>query len=404
MNKRWIEGGITAPKGFVAAGVASGIKTGGKGEAAKDLALIFSSTPCVAAGTFTSNRIKAAPVRVSQAHLRSPDTHAILANSGNANACTGAEGIQNARRMAAAAAAELGVRASQVLVASTGRIGVNLPIEKIEKACPKLVRKLAARTDASAARAIMTSDTVPKEKALSLELPGGKIRLGGIAKGAGMINPNMATMLCFLSTDANINPRDCRRSLTAAVEQSFNRITVDGDMSTNDTVFLMANGASGVPEIEYGTPEYDLFEAALTRLCVEFAKMIVLDGECATKFVEVSVKGATTFSDASKMAQAIANSLLVKCALYGEDPNWGRILDAAGYSGGKIREEMVDLYFNGLLAVRNGVASGTPVSKLRRTLKQKRICITLELHLGKAEYTAYTTDLSPGYVKFNMGE
>jgi glutamate N-acetyltransferase/amino-acid N-acetyltransferase len=404
MSTPFIEvvGGVTAPKGFLAASCYCGIKEGNADK--PDIALVYSSSPSVAAATFTTNRVKAAPVKVSAAHLRSAEIRAIIANSGNANACTGLVGIEHAKRMAKAAGAALGVKASQVLVGSTGRIGVPLPIEKIEETICRLPRLLREDGSLKAARAIMTSDTFPKEIAVEIVLDGNTVRLGGIAKGAGMIDPNMATMLCFLTTDAAIGKKDLAKALSVAVEQSFNRITIDGDMSTNDTVILLANGLSGTPPLTGSSPGFDLFQRALNYITSCLARMIVEDGEGISKLIDVHVKGAATFQDARKAARAVARSTLVKCAWYGGDPNWGRILDAIGYSSARVREEMVDVYYDGVIAVKNGMPSKTPVSKLREVVANERFKITIDLQLGSAEYAVYTTDLTVKYVELNMGE
>jgi glutamate N-acetyltransferase / amino-acid N-acetyltransferase len=397
-----IGGGVTAPKGFRAAAVRCGIKEGTPEKC--DLGLIISDYPAVAAATFTLNKIKAAPVRVSAAHLRAADTRAIIANSGNANACTGTTGIQNARKMAQAVARQLRLKERQVLVCSTGRIGRDLPIEKIEGAMPKLVAGLSATGSEDAAKAIMTSDTFLKEIAVELPLGGKSIRIGGIAKGAGMINPNMATMLCFLTTDAPISKRDLQKITSDSVEQSFNCITVDGDMSTNDTAICLANGQAGIEPIAQDNEQYGRFSDGLNFVTRQLARMIVEDGEGVTKFVEVHVKGAATYQDARKAAEAVANSALVKCAWYGEDPNWGRVIDAVGYSSAKVREEMIDIFFNGAAAAQHGMASSTPEETLKEVLRNKKFTVTIDLHLGSAEYKVFTTDLTPEYVKFNMGE
>ncbi|MBV8141537.1 MAG: bifunctional glutamate N-acetyltransferase/amino-acid acetyltransferase ArgJ, partial [Verrucomicrobia bacterium] len=389
-------------RGFRAAAVRCGIKEGISEKS--DLGLIISDFPAVAAATFTSNRIKAAPVRVSAAHLRAPDTRAIIANSGNANACTGTTGIQNAKKMAQAVARQLGFRERQVLVCSTGRIGRHLPIEKIEGAVPKLVAGLSANGSEDAAKAIMTSDTFHKEIAVELPLRGKSVRIGGIAKGAGMINPDMATMLCFITTDASVSKRDLQKITSDSVEQSFNCITIDGDMSTNDTAICLANGQSGLAPIEQDKEEYERFTDGLNFVTRQLARMIIEDGEGVTKFVEVHVKGAATYQDARKAAEAVANSALVKCSWYGEDPNWGRVMDAVGYSSAKVREEMIDIFFNGAVAAQHGMASGTPEETLKEVLGNKKFTVTIDLHLGSAEYKVFTTDLTPEYVKFNMGE
>ncbi|MBV8352857.1 MAG: bifunctional glutamate N-acetyltransferase/amino-acid acetyltransferase ArgJ [Verrucomicrobia bacterium] len=397
-----IRGGITAPSGFRAAAVRCGIKEGALEK--RDLGLIISDFPAVAAATFTSNKIKAAPVRVSAAHLRAGDTRAIIANSGNANACTGSTGIQNARRMTQAVARQLGLKERQILVCSTGRIGRDLPIEKIEQFMPALVAGLSSSGSDVVAKAIMTSDTFQKEIAVELPLADKRVRIGGIAKGAGMINPDMATMLCFITTDAPISKRELQRLTSASVEQSFNCITVDGDMSTNDTAICLANGQAGIPPIEPDREEYSRFAEGLNFVTRQLARMIVEDGEGATKFVEVHVKGAATYQDARKAAEAVANSVLVKCSWYGEDPNWGRIMDAVGYSTAKVREEMVDIFFNGAVAVEHGMASSTPAETLKEVLGNKKFTVTIDLHLGSAEYKVFTSDLTPEYVRFNMGE
>jgi glutamate N-acetyltransferase/amino-acid N-acetyltransferase len=397
-----IPGGVTAPSGFLAGSAYCGIKATNKDR--PDIALVYSDTPSVAAGTFTTNRVKAAPVRVSITNLRTPDVRAIVANAGNANACTGVEGIKNAKRMTRAAAEALDIKERQVLVCSTGRIGVPLPIEKMEATIADLPKACSAKGSLAAAKAIMTSDTKPKEIAVEFELEGKTVRIGGIAKGAGMIDPNMATMLCFMSTDAAIDKKLLQRALSVSVEQSFNRITIDGDMSTNDTVLMLANGLAGHKPLRYGTSAFKLFQRALDHVTKHLARMIVEDGEGVTKFVEVHVHGAANLSDARRAAEAVANSNLVKCAWFGNDPNWGRLMDAVGYSGAKVREEVVDIYYDGVLAVKGGMVSKTPFEKLREVVASPRFAITIDLHMGSAEYSVYTTDLSVDYVKLNMGE
>ena len=397
-----IGGGITAPRGFRASAVHSGIRDALSER--NDLGLVVSDFPAVAAATFTTNRIKAAPVRVSAAHLRASDTRAIIANSGNANACTGSTGIQNAKRMAQAVARQLGLKDRQVLVCSTGRIGRDLPIEKIEMAVPALVAGLNFGGSEVVARAIMTSDTFHKEIAVEVPLAGANVRIGGIAKGAGMINPDMATMLCFITTDAPISKRELQKLTSASVEQSFNCVTVDGDMSTNDTAICIANGQAAIPVMEPGQQSYDRFAEALNFVTRQLARMIVEDGEGVSKFVEVHLKGAVTYQDARKAAEAVANSMLVKCAWYGEDPNWGRIMDAVGYSSAKVREEMIDIFFDGVAAAQHGLPSNTPENTLKEILRNKKFTVTIDLHLGSAEYKVFTTDLTPEYVRFNMGE
>lgn len=402
MSDTEIPGGVTAARGFLAGSVYCGIKSANASR--PDLALIHSPQPTVAAATFTTNRVKAAPVRVSMAHLRSEDVRAIVANSGNANACTGVAGIETAKRMAEAAAGALGLRARQVMVCSTGRIGVPLPIEKMEPCIAQLPAAADREGSRRAAEAIMTSDTFAKEFAVEFEIEGKPVRLGGIAKGAGMIDPNMATMLCLLTTDAAIAKKQLQCALSVAVEQSFNRITIDGDMSTNDTVIMLANGLAGNKPLRHGTAAFKIFQRALDQVTCNLARMIVEDGEGVTKFVEVHVNGAATLSDARKAAEAVANSTLTKCAWFGGDPNWGRIMDALGYCGAKLREETVDIFYDGTIAVKGGLPSKTPFAKLQQIVAQKKFTVMIDLHLGRAEYSVFTTDLSTEYVKLNMGE
>jgi glutamate N-acetyltransferase/amino-acid N-acetyltransferase len=398
-----IRGGVTAPRGYRAAAIHAGIKPETL-ETRDDLGLVVSDYPAVSAATFTTNKIKAAPVRVSAAHLRAADSRAIIVNSGNANACTGSNGILNAKRMASSVAKLLRLKDRQVLVCSTGRIGRDLPIEKIESAAPALVEQLDSSGSEKLARAIMTSDTFHKEVAVELSVAGNPVRIGGIAKGAGMINPDMATMLSFITTDASIGKRDLQKLFAASVEQSFNRITVDGDMSTNDTAICFANGQAETEAINPDHEDYGRFAEALNFVTRHLARMIVQDGEGVTKFVEVHVMGAATYQDAKKAAEAVANSTLVKCAWFGEDPNWGRLIDAVGYSSAKVQEEMVDIFFNGVVAAQHGMASSTPDETLKEVLQNKKFTVTIDLHLGSAEYKVFTTDLTPEYVRLNMGE
>ena len=397
-----INGGITAPKGFRASVVRCGIK--GETKPGPDLALIVSDGPAIAAATFTTNRIKAAPVRVSANHLRSAEIRAVVVNSGNANACTGAPGIQSAKRMAKAVGQNGHWPERHTLVCSTGRIGRQLPIEKIELAIQELIAGLDSQSGSVFARAIMTSDTFHKEIAIEFPVRGQSIRIGGAAKGAGMIDPNMATMLCFVTTDAMLEKRDLQRLFLQSVEQSFNCITIDGDMSTNDTAICLANGQAGVPALSPEDQSYQTFSEGLNFVTRNLARMIVEDGEGVSKFVEVHVKGAATYQDARKAAEAVANSNLLKCSWYGEDPNWGRIMAAVGYSSAKVREEMLDIFFDGVIAVEHGMASSTPPEKLKEILENEKFTVTVDLHLGTAEYKVFTTDLTPEYVRLNMSE
>jgi glutamate N-acetyltransferase/amino-acid N-acetyltransferase len=401
-----IKGGVTVPTGFLAASIHGGVKDsgdGGDGKAGRDdMALIFSESPAAAAGTFTTNRVKAAPVLVSAAHARA-GARAIIVNSGNANACTGAQGLEAARKMCRATAKALGVAEREVLVCSTGRIGVQLPIARMEEAIAKLPAKLGKHSR-KAARAIMTSDTYPKEIAVECRIGGKPVRVGGIAKGAGMIDPNMATMLSFITTDAAIGRPDLQKALRASVGQSFNRITVDGDMSTNDTVLALANGRAGNAPLVWGAGEFAIFQAALDRVTSALARMIVKDGEGVSRFIDLRVTGARTEREARLAARAIANSMLVKCSWHGGDPNWGRIMDAVGYSGARIRPERIRIAYDGLTAVEGGMPAATPMARLRAVARKKEFTISVELGVGDAAYGIWTTDLTTEYVEFNMGE
>lgn len=394
-----ISGGVTAAKGFRAGAVACGIKNP---EVKRlDLALIVSDLPTVTEGCFTTNRVKAAPVRVSQQHLKGGDIRAIILNSGNANACTGHQGISDAKATTKCVAEELGIRMRQVLVCSTGIIGMTMPMQRILPNIPELAKVISADGSDIAAQAIMTSDTRPKSYSIEVECEGSTFRIGGIAKGAGMICPNMATMLCAITTDAQVDQAELKRATQDAVEQSFNRITIDGDTSTNDTVIVMSNGASSVPITKSNS---SIFRAALRQVMRELAKMIVRDGERVTKFVEIRVQNARTYQDAKKVAEAVAKSMLVKCSWHGGDPNWGRVIHAVGYSGARIREEFIDIYFGGLLAAKGGLTSTTPIGELEKITQQPSFTVTIDLNLGSANYHVFTTDLSEEYVDFNASE
>jgi glutamate N-acetyltransferase/amino-acid N-acetyltransferase len=396
-----IEGGVCAPQGFKAGALACGIKN--PAVERLDLALIYSEHPTVGAAVYTQNQVCAAPVRLSSSYLKSAEPRAIIANSGNANACTGPDGLINARTMTAVTAKALGLKQREVQVCSTGIIGVPLPIDRIEPRIPELVAALG--DDGSvAARAIMTSDTCPKEIAVQVKIGDVKVRIGAIAKGAGMINPHMATMLCFVTTDAAISKAEIVAATKEAVDLSFNRITVDGDMSTNDTVIVMANGAAGNKTITRGGEGSAEFREALTEVMLELAKRIVSDGERVTKLVEVQVRGAASNLDAERVARAVANSKLVKCSWNGNDPNWGRILHAVGYSGARVKEEMVNIHLNGVIVTQNGLSAGTDGDKLIAAVSGPEFTVCIDLNLGKGAFTIYTSDLSPEYVDFNRTE
>ena len=397
----WIKAGnVTSAKGFLSSGIHAGLKEGRE----KDMALLVSTCPADAAGAFTTNQVKAGPVRVSQEHLKNGKVRAIIINSGNANACTGVRGIADAKRMTVATATALRCKPQEVLVCSTGRIGVPLPIRKVLRGIRNCARILKPGRGSVAARAIMTSDTVRKEGAVRLSLGGRRVVIGAMAKGSGMIHPNMATMLCVVTTDAAVDRATLARVTSEAVEQSFNRISVDGDMSTNDTVLVLANGAAGNRPLKSYDADMGKFAAALKMVMLEMAKKIVGDGEGMTRVIELAVTGAATEADAKKMAEAVVRSALVKTSWHGGDPNWGRIMGAIGASGARMREELVDIHYDGVAAVRGGVATATPVGRLKAAARRSRVAIQVNLNLGKGEYRMLTTDLSEKYVRINLGE
>ncbi|MGH9351066.1 MAG: bifunctional glutamate N-acetyltransferase/amino-acid acetyltransferase ArgJ, partial [Terriglobia bacterium] len=368
-----------------------------------DLALIYSEAEAtVAAGVFTTNRVAAAPVLLSRRNLaRSRGrARAVVVNAGNANACTGSAGMRAAEETARSAAECLGVPANQVLVASTGVIGVPFPARVVTCCLPTLSASLAAGNGGGVARAIMTTDTFPKSCVLRGRIGGRWVHLAGVAKGSGMIHPHMATMLSFITTDAAIKPRDLQAMLQAAANESFNRITVDGDTSTNDTVLALASGLSGV-NVSTQTREGRFFQQGLTELAVTLARMIVKDGEGATKLITIEVRGARTQQDAELAARAIANSPLVKTAVAGSDANWGRILCAAGYSGASFDPEKVDVRVNNLLLCRKGVDAGFNESAAKKELDKKEITLTVDFHQGRAPARIWTCDLTHGYIDIN---
>jgi len=393
-------GGVTSALGFQAAGVSCGIKPDGE----KDLALIVSDVPAEVAATFTTNLVKAAPVKVSMVHSRNGRVRGIVVNSGCANACTGVGGIADAKAMIDYAARKFKTKPRAWLVCSTGRIGNRLPMVRVRKGIEKAVEKLASDNGAEAARAIMTTDTRRKEFAMRFKVDGRKVTIGGMAKGAGMIHPNMATMLCFITTDACIDKATLRSCVDEAVEHSFNRISVDGDTSTNDTVIVLANGLSGTNLLKSYHPQFSLFKKTLNHVMRKLARMIVEDGEGITRVVDVVVKGAPSLQDARLAALAVVKSELVKTAWTGGDPNWGRIMTALGYSGVRVREEMIEIYYDGLLAVVNGQPSKTPFVKLKKVVGKSKFTITIHLHSGMGEYSILTTDLTEEYVRINKGE
>ncbi len=387
-------GGVTHPSGWKASGVFAGIKA-----SAEDVAILCSDTPATVGGVFTTNAVQAAPVRWCKALVQRGIARAVVVNSGCANACTGSEGVAANARVAEDAGDALSIDAEEIAICSTGTIGKKLPVDKIAAALPGAVQKLSREGGAAAARAIMTTDTTPKEVAASFVVHGKEVRVGGMAKGAGMIAPNLATMLAFLTTDAAVPAAALQTCLQQVVEKSFNRITIDGDTSTNDTVLLLANGQSGVA-LDANHAAWPAFVEAVSAVASELARMIVKDGEGATRFITVTAKGAVDQGDALQVARAIATSLLCKTAWFGGDPNWGRIVCAAGYSGAKLDPDMIDVSFDELTAVRKG----QPVAAfedLESIVSRPAFEIVVDLHLGQAEETVYTCDCSYDYVRIN---
>ena len=425
-----IKGSITAPLGYRAAASFCDVKTLGTGKGSNkgqknDLALIVSDTPAKAAGMFTTNQICAAPVKVCVEHLKNNTAQAVVVNSGNANACTGPQGMSDAREMAALTGQALGLKESEVVVGSTGRIGVHLPMANVRSGIAEVATKLKPTRAAAtlAAEAIMTSDTRPKEVAVEFKLGSKTVRLGGIAKGAGMIQPGMsptgarpasapqglhATMLAYLTTDANIAAGVLKKCLREAVAQSFNCITVDGDMSTNDTVLLLANGLAGNRKLS--ATDLKTFQAALNHVCLELAKMIVRDGEGITRVVTVRVTGAKSNADADAAARAVGNSALVKTSWCGGDPNWGRIIDTLGYSPATVVEKKVDIAYSAtgsrekVFSLKKGRPTRTSFETLCKAVEPSEFDLHINLNLGQGEAILYAADLTEEYVDFNKGD
>jgi glutamate N-acetyltransferase/amino-acid N-acetyltransferase len=393
---RHIAGNVTSPRGFAADAVACGLKASGN----LDLTLVASDRPATAAGTFTRNVVKAAPVLLCQEHLAGGRAQAVVANSGQANACTGAEGMAAARRMAEAAARKLNLQPSDVLVLSTGVIGVLPALDKILPAIARL--DLHPSGGELASRAIMTTDTRPKTSAATLDLPGGvTATLGGMAKGSGMIRPNMATMLSVLTTDVALTPAHAAAALRTAVDRTFNMVSVDGDTSTNDTVLLVANGACGAPTLQPGSPEARAFEAALDGVCRDLARQIARDGEGATKLIECRVSGTTTEEEARLVAHAVVGSSLTKSAMFGNDPNWGRIVCAAGYSGAAFDPARTSLRLQGILLFQDGRPQRFDRAAASEALRSPDVLIELDLGHGDASATGWGCDLTYKYVEIN---
>jgi glutamate N-acetyltransferase/amino-acid N-acetyltransferase len=390
--------GVTAPAGFLAAGVHCGIKKPG----ILDLALIVSATSGPVAGVFTRNRVVAAPVLLDRRHLAMHRGRAIIVNSGNANACTGAPGLAAARTMASVVARSLKAPMNEIFVGSTGVIGRMLPIDRVKAGIPLLLARLSRRGGHEAARAIMTTDLRPKEVASSARIGGRRVTIGGMAKGSGMIHPDMATMLAYLTTDAVIAPAALQQALRSAVDESFNCITVDGDTSTNDTVLCLANGLAGNAMIRPNTAAYRRFERLLTAACRTLALAICRDGEGVTKVVNVSVTGARTARAARQVARTVATSNLVKTALFGEDANWGRVMGAIGRSGVPIDQRKVSVDFDRVAMVRNGVGVGLGAERrIAQVFKKKEFTISVKIGEGQGRAHMWTTDLSYDYVRIN---
>lgn len=395
-----LEGSCTSPLGFQAAALAAGIKKAGE-----DMALIYSEKKAVSAGVFTTNKVAAAPVHLDKKHLADSAAQAVIVNSGNANACNGQRGMEDASLMARLTAEGLNISEDDVLVCSTGVIGLELPMDKVTAGIKQITGELSSDKGLAAAKAIMTTDTFAKHLAVEFELGGKKATIGGIAKGSGMIQPNMATMLAFLTTDAAVDSAVLHSCLVKAVNKSFNLVTVDGDTSTNDTLLIMANGMAGNAAVAFGSPEEKIFQEALDTICIALAKMMAKDGEGATKLVEVQVKGALTEADAKKTAMAIANSNLVKTAIFGEDANWGRVIAAVGYSGAEVDPEKIEIVFASEAGRETMALNGQNIAfseeNASRILAEKELIIMVDLHLGQAEVTAWTCDFSYDYVKIN---
>ena len=399
-----IKGGVTAANGFEAAAVAAQIKYQGR----TDMALIYSEKPCKVAGTFTTNVVKAAPVRWDRQIVENKQkSQAVIINSGIANACTGVEGMMYCQETAKEAAKVLGIEEAGVLVGSTGVIGMQLPIDRIKAGISELakVKKAGIESGTEAAKAIMTTDTKKKEVAVQFQIGDKTVTIGGMAKGSGMIHPNMCTMLAFSTTDAVISRKALQKAMSNDVEETYNMISVDGDTSTNDTALLLANGMAGNKKIKKGTPEFKVFQEALHYVNETLAKMMAGDGEGATALFEVKVVGAKTKEQAKTLAKSVVCSNLTKAAIAGHDANWGRILCAMGYSGAKFDPEKVDLYFEStagkLQIIKDGTAVDYSEEKATEILSQEKVTATADLKAGEAEATAWGCDLTHGYIDIN---
>lgn len=394
---REVFGGITIVPGIRAAGIQCGIK-----EEGRDLALIVSEPPAIPAGLFSRNKVQAEPLKLTLNHINYGLTRAILINSGNANCCTGPEGYSHAQELAYLLANYLQVNPHSILLASTGHIGKKLPLEKIKSALPALIKALSPEGGRDAAEAILTTDKTRKEIAIEWDYKGQTFHLGGIAKGAGMIQPDMATMLCFLATDFNIDRGLLQYTLKKAVDKSFNRITIDGDTSTNDMVICLANGAARNERVRTKNGAFRAFQEVLDQVTLSLAHLIVQDGEGVTKFIEIRVIGSATPKDARAVARSLANSILVKTAFFGEDPNWGRFMMAIGKAGARVNPDKINIALNGLTIVQQGLeVPEVGEEKAREILRKKELRVVVDLNLGRADTIVWTTDLSTEYVRLN---
>lgn len=390
-------GSVTSPEGFFAGATSAGIKRETAGSL--DLGIIFSETPCKAAAVFTRNKVKAAPVSLSRKRIQDGRAQAVVINSGNANACTGPRGYRDAVEITQLTAAGLGISHEDVLMASTGVIGVRLPVKKVRDNLDNVI--LSRDGGLELARAIMTTDTVHKATAVTVEAGQDRFTIGGIAKGSGMLHPNMGTMLCFLTTDAAADKDFLKTALRRAADCSFNMVSVDGDTSTNDTVILMANGRAGNRPIDADSDLALTFQQALEKVCIFLAKSLARDGEGATRFIEVSVNGARSLAQARRAARTVVSSPLVKTAVHGHDPNWGRILAAVGRSGASVSPSRIDLDIGGEAVVRGGLPVRVNQRRLERILSRPEVLFSIDLKLGTASATAWGCDLSAEYVRIN---
>tara|TARA_B100001027_G_scaffold45297_1_gene29452 strand:- start:4848 stop:6068 length:1221 start_codon:yes stop_codon:yes gene_type:complete len=398
--------GLTEPRGFFCAGIHCDVK--GKRDGKLDLGIVYSSKPCNAAAVFTTNDVKAAPVLYSQSLLLNKNAkfHAVIANSGNANACTGKQGLADSKKMGTETARQLKVREDEVLVCSTGRIGVTLPMSRITAGIRDASEDILGEFDGAQAfqEAILTSDTCTKSCSVTINTGRGEISIGGVVKGAGMIEPNMATMLAFITTDAAAENDFLKDILKKAVDQSFNRITIDGDMSTNDSVILLANGNSGVEIAGDDKKLSEAFYKGLEAVCQCLAKKCVSDGEKVTKLVTICIRGTHTNEEAAKVARCISNSLLVKSSWFGSDPNWGRVIDAAGYAKVGLKFEKIDMFYNQVPVLQKGEPIESNKSQWKEIVSKRTFNITVDLNLGGGNAEIWTNDLSEEYVNFNKSE